>query len=51
MKGIVKPNHWSSASNAPADGKQYHDLHGQANDVTAFYGSVIFCVEDELVTS
>ena len=42
----TKPSHWSSASNAPADGKQYYDLHGQANDVTAFYGSVIFCVED-----
>ena len=41
-----KPGHWSSASNAPADGKQYYDLHGQANDVTAFYGSVIFCAED-----
>jgi hypothetical protein len=42
----TKPQHWSSASNAPADGKLYYDLHGQANDVTAFYGAVIYCVED-----
>ncbi len=42
----TKPSHWGGASNAPADGKVYYDLHGQANDVTAFYGAVLYCVED-----
>lgn len=42
----TKPQHWGPAPAAPADGHQYKDLVGQVEDVTAFYGSVLYCVED-----
>lgn len=40
------PGHWAYIGSPPADGKPYYELNGQANDVTAFYGSVLYCVED-----
>lgn len=40
------PQHWGPSAGAPADGHQYRDLIGQVDDVTAFYGSVLYCVED-----
>lgn len=42
----TQPGHWGFIGSPPADGKPYYELNGQANDVTAFYGSVLYCVED-----
>jgi len=42
----TKPQHWAYIGSPPADGKPYYELNGQANDVTAFYSSVLYCVED-----
>lgn len=43
----TKPQHWSSMGDALGDGKTYYQLNGQANDVTHFYGSVLYCKEDQ----
>lgn len=41
----TEPQHWSGPV-ALGDGNVYHDLVGRAKDVTGFYGSVLYCVED-----
>lgn len=40
----TQPQDW--ASYAPGDGTIAHRLFGQTHDVTSFYGSVLYCVED-----
>lgn len=42
----TKPQHWATIPGNGLGGLQNKELNGQANDVTAFYSSVLYCVED-----
>lgn len=42
----TKPNHWKWTGGPGTGGLQGYDLHGQANDTTAFYSQVFYCYED-----
>lgn len=44
---VEKPSHWSGPFHNGFDSVDYYELNGQANDVTGFYTSVIFCSEDQ----
>ncbi len=41
-----KPQHWKTIAGNGLGGLQNKELNGQANDVTAFYSSVLYCNED-----
>ena len=41
-----KPQHWRTISGNGQGGLQNKELNGQANNVTAFYSSVLYCNED-----
>ena len=41
-----KPQHWATIPGNGLGGLQNKELNGQASDVTAFYGSVLYCNED-----
>jgi hypothetical protein len=42
----TKPQHWGTIPGNGLGGLQNKELNGQANNVTAFYSSVLYCEED-----